>query len=673
MFKLGYSTVSTDSASGGVIFSTTSSSTNIVSTITSQASGSTTISFNPTSSVGATSNPASSDRSTSIAPSTTTLPTTSTLPAIISSDGTTITSNSSTISLIATTTTASSVITAPTTSTTVTTTTPTTPTTAATTTSTITTISAVSSSPTTSPTTSTTVTTTDPTTTTATSTKVTTGLCEPLNFIRINLISVQSEAISITWDTNNVMKQLTFSVTITAVQLNTDGKRKETEEKSAEFNDLKPDIEYHITIETTTCGQLQSITRRVRTIAVVLKVSTRITNVQFEQDLEDKQSKKFKDFERNFTADLVRGFNENFKELYERGSLRIKINSIRNGSVLVDFEVAVSTNVTAPIATVSDVLTKSLNTSEMFNVDLQNTSIVERDSCQPGLNDCSANGTCIRLNATYTCQCNAGFSDTSPNTPGRICEDIDECQTGNHTCSDLAVCTNTPGNFTCGCFQGILDSKPSNPGTQCKDPNNCFTNEDPCAVFQCLTNNSCPSRRMLKTIITLKSKTFTNDLRNPGSEAYSSLSSEIRNAVVSPVRTTLQDNTFNITIFGFQNGSVVANILSSLNNTSITAATLQMAIASAVRTIDPQASVNVTGTLQVTTLAPTMSQTVSTLQTPADNSGFKVAVIVLGVILGVALLLIVAITLAMVCMKRKSGQYLISSSDMLQRFNYTNM
>ncbi|XP_048459149.1 protein jagged-2-like [Rhincodon typus] len=540
----------------------------------------------------------------------------------------------------------------------------------------------------------------------------------------------------------------------------------ETQEKAAELRNLRPDVEYRIIIQTTTCGQMQSLTRTVRTVAIVLEVSTRITNVQFDRDLEDKQSQTFKDFERNFIADLVRGFNENFRELHGRGRLRIEINSIRSGSILVNFTVAVSTNVTAPTATVSDVLTTSLNTSERFNVDLQNTSITERDSCQPGLNDCSGNGTCIRLNATYTCQCNVGFNDTSPSTPGRICEDIDECQTGNstcsalasctntpgnftcsclagtmdtnpanpgtqcedidecqtgnstcsalatctntpgnftcsclagtmdtnpanpgtqckdidecrtgnNTCSDLAVCTNTPGNFSCSCFQGILDSKPSSPGTQCNDPNDCFTNEDPCALFQCLTNNDCPTRRMFKTIIILKSKNFTNDLRNPASEAFLNLSSEIRNAVVQPVQTALQDNTFNITIFGFQNGSVVANILSSLNNASnITDATLQMAIVAAIRTVDSQATVNVTGTPQVTTLAPTTSQTVSTLQAPADNSGFRVAVIVLGVILGVALLLILAGILAMVCMKRKSGQYLISGSDMLQRYNYANM
>ncbi|XP_041067205.1 transmembrane cell adhesion receptor mua-3-like [Carcharodon carcharias] len=366
----------------------------------------------------------------------------------------------------------------------------------------------------------------------------------PLKFNRIKLISVESETISITWDTNNAVKQTHFNVTIASFN---GVESIQSESEAAVLRGLLPDVEYEITISTTTCGQQQAISRNVRTAATVLQVSTRITNVAFTTELENKNSKKYKEFEKNFTDDLVSGFSEDLQELYKNRKVTIVISSIREGSVLVDFTVAVSTNVTITTGSVEVALTESLNNSKQFVADLQNTSIVDRNSCQPGLNDCSGNGTCIRQNATYTCQCNAGFRDNSPNVPGRICEDIDECQTGNNTCSDLANCTNTPGNFSCSCFQGTEDINPANPGTQCK------------------------------------------------------------------------------------------------------------------------------GAAQVTTLAPSTSQTVPTVQTPSDNSGFKVAVIVLGCLLGGGLLLILAIGLAMFCTKRHSGQYFMDGSNLRQKFNYKNI
>lgn len=45
-----------------------------------------------------------------------------------------------------------------------------------------------------------------------------------------------------------------------------------------------------------------------------------------------------------------------------------------------------------------------------------------RNSCQPGLNDCTQNATCTAEGATYSCQCNEGFTDNSPQVPGRVCQ-----------------------------------------------------------------------------------------------------------------------------------------------------------------------------------------------------------------------------------------------------------
>ncbi|XP_078088034.1 uncharacterized protein LOC144506092 [Mustelus asterias] len=491
------------------------------------------------------------------------------------------------------------------------------------------------------------------TTTTPISTTLTT-VCAPLRFLRMNLISVESEVISITWDTNNASKQHNFSLTISTG--NGVVRQIQTEQKAARFSGLQPGVEYQIKISTTTCGQQQTITRKVRTVAAVVEVSTRITNVPFAADLKNESSQGYKNFVKNFTDELMKGLSPAIQALIRNRKLTITVVSIEEGSVVVNFEMASSTNVTVPVSDIKQSVADSLANSSVFAVDLQNTTISDKDSCQPGQNDCSGNGTCIRLNATYTCKCKAGFNDTSPNVPGRTCEDIDECQTRN-TCSDLSVCMNTPGNFSCSCFQGIVDSNPANPGTQCRDPNTCFVNQmNICDLSKCSTMvvSECSNRKAFRMKATLRSRKFNNELKNPSSAAYRKLSAEITSAVVQTVQSQLKDDNFNITIIGFESGSVIVNLLAFLSpNSNVTTEKLQSAFANALKAVDNQSSVTVTGTTQASTATPTQPQTISTVQIQPGFSGFRVATIILGVFLGLALLIVATMIIANFCMLKK--------------------
>ncbi|XP_038657365.1 transmembrane matrix receptor MUP-4-like [Scyliorhinus canicula] len=429
----------------------------------------------------------------------------------------------------------------------------------------------------------------------------------------------------------------------------------ETEQKAAEFNGLIPGVEYQILISITTCGQLQTIEIQVRTVAAVVEVTVRITNVLFTPELKDKNSQQYKDFVQEFIDNLTKGLSDAIQALFRAGKLSISITSIEEGSVVVNFSVAVSTNVTVPVSDVKESVSDSLKNSSQFVIDAQNTTISDRDSCQPGLNDCSVNGTCIRQNATYTCQCNDGFTDTSPSVPGRKCEDIDECQTGNNTCSDLAVCTNTPGSFSCRCFQGIVDNNPANPGTQCPDPNSCFIKQtNICDLSKCSTMDvsECNTKKAFRIKATLRSRKFNNQLRNPSSVAYRNLSAEIRSAVVKTVQNKLMDDNFNITIIGFQNGSVIANLLAFLDiNSNVSTGTLLSVFGDALKAVDNQSFANVTGITQ----APTPPV--------REDSGFRVSTIVLGVLLGLALLILLAMVVAKIHAAKNSGTYSLNSID----------
>lgn len=64
----------------------------------------------------------------------------------------------------------------------------------------------------------------------------------------------------------------------------------------------------------------------------------------------------------------------------------------------------------------SNAVLKPCSFSVLFNF------TVARNSCQPGLNDCSQHATCTAEGASYSCQCNKGFTDNSPQVPGRVCQ-----------------------------------------------------------------------------------------------------------------------------------------------------------------------------------------------------------------------------------------------------------
>ncbi|GCC36319.1 hypothetical protein chiPu_0014813 [Chiloscyllium punctatum] len=410
----------------------------------------------------------------------------------------------------------------------------------------------------------------------------------------------------------------------------------------------------------------------------------------FSNDLKNPASEAYRNLSDSFINTVVPRTQTNLDDR----SFNIFIVGFQSGSVVVNFLAVLNDTSTvnrSSLLTAVGAAVKALDSNS-------SVTITERDRCQSGLNDCSGNGTCIQQNATFTCQCNVGFNDTRPNTPGRICEDIDECQTGSNKCSALATCTNTPGSFMCNCLTGTMDTNPANPGTQCTDIDECQTGNNTCSALATCTNTfrnftcsclvgttdnnpanpgtQCTDKIAFRMQVILRSRAFSNDLKNPASEAYRNLSDSFINTVVPRSQTNLDDRSFNIFIVGFQSGSVVVNFLAVLNDTStVNRSSLLTAVGAAVKALDSNSSVTITGSTQLTTEAPIQSQTVPTLQSNpgTENPGWRVAVIVLGSVLGVALLTILAVVLALMYAKKKSRGYSIETSDIVRQINYSNL
>ncbi|XP_078000540.1 protein kinase C-binding protein NELL1-like [Glandiceps talaboti] len=74
------------------------------------------------------------------------------------------------------------------------------------------------------------------------------------------------------------------------------------------------------------------------------------------------------------------------------------------------------------------------------------------DYCTDG-HDCHPNATCVSLETSHTCQCNAGFQGD-----GKECVDVNECENEGgpigHHCRDSTECVNVPGSYYCQCLPG---------------------------------------------------------------------------------------------------------------------------------------------------------------------------------------------------------------------------
>uniref|UniRef100_A0A913I4D2 EGF-like domain-containing protein n=1 Tax=Strongyloides stercoralis TaxID=6248 RepID=A0A913I4D2_STRER len=110
----------------------------------------------------------------------------------------------------------------------------------------------------------------------------------------------------------------------------------------------------------------------------------------------------------------------------------------------------------------------------------------------PSLNDCDSpdRAICIDNDEGYNCQCRQGFLDISPNLPlkpGRLCKILEnECFSGNNDCAkDGGICEDTPDSYLCRCTHGYLDVSydiKNRPGRKCKRLiDECLTRQNDCS------------------------------------------------------------------------------------------------------------------------------------------------------------------------------------------------
>ncbi|KAJ8403817.1 hypothetical protein AAFF_G00346850 [Aldrovandia affinis] len=475
--------------------------------------------------------------------------------------------------------------------------------------------------------------------TTQKSTTASFTVCEGSRVTDIRLDRVSSKEIDVSWSGDNLRPEYNVKLK----QGSNSIEQVETENK-AQFKDLLPGVTYTLTIEYLSCSTMEEITRNITTAANIFESSTRIPGREFDPDYKNQSSQQFKIFAAYFKEEVKANVPSDYQDLINANDMRVVVTEIRRGSVIVNFDLVTSVRIELVTSSVEKNIINALNMSAL-GVDLNQTTVREADICERGDHMCSENGNCIRDGPSYVCECRAAFTDQNPSVPGTDCQkdaltttsptSHQTTDNGNDNCggmcSSLAECTLIgPGSYGCRCFAGLIDENTLNPGKLCRDPVHCFGEDTNLCLSgnKCLLSRAvCSLKNLFKSTVELKSWEFIPAYYNTKSQDWIIISTNFTITVVNRMRSVLSDKSFDLSIVGFQRGSVVARLVFGFNG-DITqdTKTLETALQDVVRAnLDKSALV-----------------TVEELSLGENNSGrgWRVATIILGVLLGFILLLI---------------------------------
>lgn len=462
-----------------------------------------------------------------------------------------------------------------------------------------------------------------------------------LNVIRLE--DVTSKLISVSWTGITLDQQIQYKVKLAS---NSNTTQIETSATKAVFSDLTPGTIYTLIIEYLSCDIKKNISRDIITAGKVYESSTRIPGREFLSDYSNQSSKLYKDFVANFTMQVENNLPKAYQDLTRAKEMVVVVTGVHRGSVIVDFDLVIALEVKLSTSDVQNSVINALKLSAL-GVDLNFTSVKEADVCQRGDYTCSKNASCVREGPSHSCECKAGFYDENPTVPGTDCKrnispGADPCK---GLCSSCAQCVVGPGgSHECSCYPGLIDQNPVNPGKLCKDPVDCFDQEKDICSSQnlCLPSKFlCSLRNVFKLTAEFNSWIFNSSLHDPGSDAWAYASTKIIKTVVPRMRCVLSDSSFDMTVVGFQRGSVVVRMMCGYNgNTTADERTLQAALQDTIRKhLDNSAKATLKRVSQIS-MAP--------------GAGWKVATIVLGVLLGFTLTVVVVVLIITIARRAAS-------------------
>ncbi|NXX49485.1 UROL1 protein, partial [Tricholaema leucomelas] len=233
------------------------------------------------------------------------------------------------------------------------------------------------------------------------------------------VISVTSNSFEMSWHVTSTLNH-TFQIQVFKGKEIVQNLK--TDEMKMKVSQLEAGVMYSIEISCETCGKPSISHQNVKTEARIFGVTLRILNYNFTEDLHNASSSAYEEFSRLLLTELENSFPPNISALYKSGKLKVEMESLQAGSIIVKLRITVQDpKFPVDASTFAPVLSYLHNESTLV-VDQQNSAVGDWDECASHTeNDCSVFAECINLMGSYLCRCKTAM-DTNPSRPGRNCE-----------------------------------------------------------------------------------------------------------------------------------------------------------------------------------------------------------------------------------------------------------
>ncbi|XP_075768319.1 uromodulin-like 1 [Pelodiscus sinensis] len=244
--------------------------------------------------------------------------------------------------------------------------------------------------------------------------------CKDLSAIRDHrIVNVTSSSFEVSWSVNSTLNH-TFQVQVYKGQELLASM--ETTEMEMDISELEAGIKYTVKISYEACGKNIISYKNVKTDAQIFGVTIKILNYNFTEHFLNISSTEYQEFSRLLLTEIENSFPPNISMLYKTGKLKVQIESLKAGSIIVRLRITIQDpEFPIDVSTFAPMLS-SLYRSSVFLIDQQSSSIEDWDECAShSENDCYMYAECINLIGSYICRCKTAM-DTNPSRPGRNCE-----------------------------------------------------------------------------------------------------------------------------------------------------------------------------------------------------------------------------------------------------------
>ncbi|XP_027544846.1 uromodulin-like 1 [Neopelma chrysocephalum] len=243
--------------------------------------------------------------------------------------------------------------------------------------------------------------------------------CYPSAVTNHRIFSVTSNSFEMSWHVTSPLNH-TFQVQVFKGQETVQDLK--TEEMKMDVSQLEAGVMYSVEVSYETCGKTIISRQSVKTEAQIFDVTLRILNYNFTDDFHNSSSSAYEEFSRLFLTELEHSFPPDISALHKSGKLKLQIESLQAGSVIVRLRITVQDPEFPVNASTFAPVLSYLHNSSVILVDQQNTAVGDWDECASYTeNDCSVFAECINLMGSYMCRCKTTM-DTNPSRPGRNCE-----------------------------------------------------------------------------------------------------------------------------------------------------------------------------------------------------------------------------------------------------------